>query len=319
MSCGTSPASGRIRLDRQTVDLNQVIRHAVETAMPAIEQRKHTLAVELSSGPLWCDVDATRIEEVFVNLLNNAAKYTPDGGCIEVYCEHPDGEGIVQVRVRDTGSGIDRELLPHIFDLFTQADKSLARSAGGLGIGLSLARQLVHLHGGTIKAFSPPEGHTAGSEFVVRMAISAAPPQITEHECKPEEPKKCDGLRVLVVDDNIDSATMLATVLRQLGHSVQTAYTGPSGLNVALQWRPDVVLLDIGLPELDGYEVAKRLRSDPALQKMEEPMRIFALTGYGRDTDVSQAQEAGFDAHMVKPIDLEKLESLMAVRQPAAA
>jgi CheY-like chemotaxis protein/two-component sensor histidine kinase len=309
--------SGRIRLDRQTIDLNQVIEHAIQTVTPLIEQHKHALVLNLSSEPCWCDADPTRIEEVFINLLSNAAKYTPDGGRIDVSCEQPHGENHAQVRVRDNGVGIDRELLPRIFDLFTQADRSLARSAGGLGIGLSLAHKLVDLHGGSIKVDSPPQSGGVGSEFIVRLALTSAPRRPEAPVSTAEKSAKPEGVRVLVVDDNIDSATMLATLLRHAGYSVQAAYTGPDGLKVALQWRPDTVLLDIGLPGLDGYEVARRLRGDAVLGESGQKMRLIALTGYGRDTDIALAREAGFDEHMVKPIDLDKLNELMANSAPS--
>ena len=342
--------SGRIRLNLQIVDVNQILTHAVETAKSLIEERKHELALNLSPDPVWCHADATRLEEVFINLLNNAAKYTPDGGRIEVWCELvnsplPLGEGLgvraeypagapsprpspggrgsqqyAQFRVRDNGMGIDHNLLPHIFDLFTQADRSLARSAGGLGIGLSLAHRLVDLHGGSIEAKSPPEGphprpraggegaNRPGSEFIVRLALAATPPEATQSETPTvETASSAAGMRVLVVDDNIDLVMMLASSLRQRGYSVQSAYTGPEGLKIAEQWRPDVIILDIGLPGLDGYEVARRLRTDESTRDV----RIIALTGYGRDADVALAREAGFDAHLVKPYEFDELEKLM--------
>jgi PAS domain S-box-containing protein len=307
--------SGRIRLDLQIVDLNEVVEHAIQTATPLIEQRKHELVLNLCTDPAWTNADPTRMEEVFINVLNNAAKYTPDGGRIEVWCEHPRGQNYVQVRVRDNGVGIDEKLLPRIFDLFTQADRSLDRSAGGLGIGLSLAHRLVDLQGGTIEAHSPPEGQTTGSEFIVRLPLKPAPgePPVAAPDDKPQQ--RPEGLRVLVVDDNIDHVMMLATALRHTGYSVQIAYNGPDGLKVALHWRPDIVLLDIGLPGLDGYQVARRLRSDPTLGNAGQSMRLIALTGYGRDTDIALAREAGFDAHLVKPYELDELERLLGIRQ----
>ncbi len=167
--------SGRIRLDPQPVDLNQVVRHAIETARPLVENRKHELVLNLCTDPVWANADATRIEEVFVNLLNNAAKYTDEGGRIEVWCEHQRGDNDVRVRIRDNGVGIDKKLQPRIFDLFTQADRSLDRAAGGLGIGLSLAHRIVELHGGAIEVQSPPEGLDTGSEFVVKLPAAPAP------------------------------------------------------------------------------------------------------------------------------------------------
>jgi CheY-like chemotaxis protein/anti-sigma regulatory factor (Ser/Thr protein kinase) len=313
-------------LDRQIVDLNQVVQHAIETVRPLIEQHKHRLVLNLCEEPAWASVDATRIEEVLVNLLNNAAKYTPDGGRIVVTCEAPAGMTVAHIRVRDNGVGIDEELLPRIFELFTQADRSLDRSHGGLGIGLSLAHWLVDLHGGTIEAHSPAEGNASplpheqgikargpGSEFIVKLPLVSRP-RVAAAAAPDQASRKPEGSRVLVVDDNIDLVMMLAASLRQKGYGVQTAYTGPDGLQVAQQWGPDVVILDIGLPGLDGYEVARRLRADQATQAA----RIIAVTGYGRDADVALAREAGFDAHLVKPYALDELEKLM-VRPPGVA
>ena len=217
------------------------------------------------------------------------------------------------MRVRDNGIGIDEKQLSHIFDLFTQADRSLARSAGGLGIGLSLAHRLVELHGGSIEAHSPPAGSEVGSEFIVKLPLAASP--IGEAQLLPDErARNPDGMRVLVVDDNIDLVMMLSSALRKKGYAVQVAYTGPDGLEITRQWRPDVVLLDIGLPELDGYAVARRLRTmhlGEADGSETFRGRIIAVTGYGRDIDIVRAGEAGFDAHLVKPFDFDELEKLM--------
>ncbi|MBC7833747.1 MAG: response regulator [Phycisphaerales bacterium] len=301
--------SGRIRLDSQTIDLTQVVQHALETTKPLIDQHKHTVSIDFCAGPLWVSADAMRLEEVFINLLNNAAKYTPAGGRIDVRCEQPDGSRKLRVRVRDNGVGIDQGLLPRVFDLFTQADRSLARSAGGLGIGLSLARRLVELHGGAIEAHSPPEGRNVGSEFIVTLPLAPAPETPPPFEADPQaHHQRPGGFRVLVVDDNIDQVMMLASTLRHNGYSVQSAYTGPDGLKVAQQWRPDVVLLDIGLPGLDGYEVARRLRADAATGDA----KLIALTGYGREADFSLSREVGFDAHLVKPATFDELHRLIA-------
>lgn len=302
--------NGRIRLHQQAVDLNQVVRHALETAQPLIEQRRHELLVNVGSDPVWVSADATRLEEIFVNLLDNAAKYTNPGGRIEVCCEHAGEQNHAQVRVRDNGVGIDEKLLPQIFDLFTQADRSLDRAAGGLGIGLSLAQRLVALHSGSIEAHSPPPGQSRGSEFVVRLPRILAPEQPTLQMPAPERPEPA-GVRVLLVDDNHDLVMVLGRTLRYLGYSVQNAYTGPDGLAAAVQWRPDIVIMDIGLPGLDGYEVARRLRSDLTLCSGAEKMRLIALTGYGRHTDIALAREAGFDAHLTKPYELDDLEKLL--------
>ena len=308
--------SGRIHLDLTTLDLSQVVKHAVETATPLINQHKHELVLHLCDEPIWTNVDATRMEEVLINLLNNAAKFTPDGGRIEVWCEGIPDDKVVQVRVRDNGMGIDEKLLPRIFDLFTQADRSLARSAGGLGIGLSLAHRLVELHGGTIEARSPPKGCGVGSEFIVKLAMTASPVAAAQVPPDEAEPAR-NGMKVLIVDDNIDQVTMLAGALRMTGYAVQSAHTGTDGLKVSQQWRPDVVLLDIGLPGMDGYDVARRLRTMP-LDEADGGetfrVRIIAVTGYGRDSDIARAREAGFDAHLMKPYEFDALEKLLRPR-----
>ena len=305
--------NGRIKLNLIILDLGQVLKHAVETVTPLIEQHKHELLLHRCDEPIWAFADATRMEEVFINLLNNAAKYTPDGGRIELWCEGISDDKFAQVRIRDNGMGIEPKHLPHVFDLFTQADRSLARSAGGLGIGLSLAHRLVELHSGTVEAHSPPVGSEVGSEFIVKLPRAAAP--IAVATLLPDEPAPDPGgMRVLVVDDNIDLVMMLSSALRKKGYAVQVSYTGPDGLQIARQWRPDVVLLDIGLPGLDGYDVARRLRTMP-LGEVDGGEtfrgRIIAVTGYGRDIDIARAGEAGFDAHLVKPFEFDELEKLM--------
>lgn len=302
--------SGRIRLDLHVVDVNQVVQHAAETTMPLITRHRHDLVLNLCNDPSWVNADATRLEEVFINLLNNAAKYTPEGGRIEVWCEHPEGANYVQFRVRDNGVGIDAKLLPHIFDLFTQAKRSLARSAGGLGIGLSVTHRLVELHGGSIDVKSPPENESQGSEFQVRLPLVPAAEPV-EPIAPDEHQEKRGNIRVLVVDDNVDLVTMLSELLRQSGYFVQSAHTGLEGLSVAQSWRPEIVLLDIGLPGLDGYEVVRRLRADPALGPAGRSSKIIALTGYGQEADVILAREAGFDAHLVKPYEFDELEKMM--------
>ncbi len=312
--------SGRIRLNLQVLDLKQIVEHALQTATPLFEQRKHKVSLKICSESVWVQADPTRMEEILVNLLNNAAKYTPDGGEIELRCEHLRGENHALVRVRDNGVGLDEKMLEggRIFDLFTQADRSLDRAAGGLGIGLSLVHRLVALHCGTVEARS--DGQGKGSEFIVRLPLVPSPEIRPEPSHAPDATDaargapehKPNGVRVLIVDDNIDLVIMLTGSLRHKGYSVQSAYTGPEGLKVAQQWRPDVALLDIGLPGLDGYEIARRLRAAARSSPSQlARLRLIALTGYGRDTDVALAREAGFDAHMVKPYDFDELEELM--------
>lgn len=308
--------SGRIRLDMQVVDVNQIVQHAVETTTSLIARRRHELVLNLCNEPFWTNADATRLEEVFINLLSNAVKYTPKGGRIELWCEHPEGATYAQFHLRDNGVGIDAKLLPHIFELFTQAERSLARSAGGLGIGLSVAHRLVELHGGSIGVKSPPENQSLGTEFVVRLPLAPASERSEPTAPPDEQHEKPGNIRVLIVDDNVDLVTMLSELLRQSGYSVQSAYTGPEGLSVAQRWRPEIILLDVGLPGLDGYEVVRRLRADPELGAARKSIKIIALTGYGQEADVILAREAGFDAHLAKPYDFDDLEKLMLSLHP---
>jgi len=311
-------SSGRIHLNLSVVDMNEVIGNALQTAGPQFEERRHVVSIDLCSGPAWVSADPIRLEEVLINLFNNAAKFTPDGGRIEILCERPHEDNVVRVTVRDSGIGIDEKLLPHIYDLFSQADSSLARSAGGLGIGLSLVHRLVDLHGGTIQAHSPPVDRPGGrgTEFVVTLPLALAPdtPATAEQDSAPQ--LSPDGMRVLLVDDNVDMVTMLESALAEKGYSVKSAHDGHWGLQVAREWQPDVILLDIGLPGLDGYEIARRLRSDSKnFGRGGFPGKLIAVTGYGRDGDSDRAREAGFDAHLVKPYALAELEGLM--RSPA--
>jgi CheY-like chemotaxis protein len=296
-------STGRIRLQRAQLDMRAIVESGVETVRPLIEQRRHALAVRLPPEPLWIDGDATRLEQVVVNLLNNAAKYTDEGGHIWLTLRPEDNEAVLQVR--DSGVGIAPKLMPRIFDLFTQADRSLARSQGGLGIGLHLVHRLVEMHGGHVAAYS---ALGQGSEFVVRLPVVL--PSEPQSASPPIEKAKRAGpsLRVLVVDDNEDMVQTLTMLLRDSGHDVRTAYDGPTALEAAGDYRPNVVLLDIGLPGLDGYEVAKRIREQPALQNAV----LIAMTGYGQEKDRQRSQEAGFDHHLIKPADFAKVKQILA-------
>ena len=304
--------SGRVQLRQEQVSVGGIVERAVETAQPLIVQRRHELKVSLPPAPIFLQADAARLEQVLVNLLTNAAKYTDEGGRIWLSVEH-EGDTAV-LRVRDTGIGIAPELLPRIFDLFTQAERSLDRSQGGLGIGLCLVQRLVELHGGSVEAHSVLG---QGSEFVVRLplmltALPASPAPAIETAQPPDSPAK--GCRVLVVDDNMDAAQSLAMLLKMSGHEVQIAYDGPSALEAALAYRPDVMLLDIGLPGLTGYEVAEQIRREATLKNTV----LVALTGYGRETDRKLSQEAGFDHHLVKPADFADVQKiLLAVSEKA--
>jgi CheY-like chemotaxis protein len=261
--------------------------------------------VVLPPEKIWLEADPTRLAQVVANLLNNAAKYTQDGGQIRVLVAQ---EGaVVVVRVQDNGMGICAAFLPHVFDLFTQGDRSLARSEGGLGIGLTLVKSLVEMHGGSVEAHS--QGPNQGSEFVVRLPVLAAPPA----NIAPEQDSTGNGLaapsrRVLIVDDNTDSVDSLDRLLGLQGHEVRTAHDGPTALRVAQLFGPEVVLLDIGLPQMDGYEVARQLREQVGLRKAV----LVAVTGYGQEEDRRKAAEAGFDAHLTKPADPATLHRLLA-------
>ena len=297
--------TGSVRLRQERISLSDVVERAVETAQPLISQHRHELALALPRQPVFLHADAARLEQVLVNLLTNAAKYTDDGGHIWLSLEQ-EGEAsdaVAVVRVRDSGIGIDAELLPRIFDLFTQAERSLDRSEGGLGIGLSLARRLVELHGGSVKACSTPG---QGSEFVVRLPVmpSALPPS----PVRPVAPSSVTSRKVLVVDDNVDAVRSLANLLTLFGHDVQIAYDGQSGLEAAQATRPDCVLLDIGLPGLTGLEVAELIRQQPEL----DGTVLVALTGYGREADRRLSHDAGFDHHLVKPADFSEVQTILA-------
>jgi signal transduction histidine kinase/CheY-like chemotaxis protein len=295
---------GKISLHKEPLELAEVVTQAVEQGRALIDARKHHLTVNLPDEPIRLEADATRLTQVVVNLLNNAAKYTDEGGHICLTVERNGPEAVL--RVHDDGIGITPAMLPHVFDLFAQSDRALRKSQGGLGIGLMLVRSLAELHGGAVQAFS--DGPGQGSEFVVRLPVNGrdqdwqAP--IKEGERVSQSP--CPG-RILVVDDNRDSAESLALLLRVSGHEVLTAYDGEEALEAAATFRPEVVLLDIDLPKLDGYEVARRLRQRPGL----EGARLIALTGYGLEEDRRRSRAAGFDLHLVKPVAQKMLENVL--------
>ena len=302
-------SSGRIHLVRERLTLNGVVENALETVRPLIEKHQHSLEVTLSPQPIWLDADASRLEQVVVNLLTNAAKYTEAGGSIWLSVQQEGNEAVL--RVRDSGVGISRELLPHVFDLFTQAERSLARSEGGLGIGLCLVQRLVEMHRGNVKAYSTLG---EGSEFVVRLPVMGASPPPTspliENTRLPSH-----SLRVLVVEDNVDAAETLMLVLAASGHVVRTTHDGPSALVAALEFRPQVMLLDIGLPGMSGFELAKLLRAQPALGDVV----LVAMTGYGEASARQRSQEEGFNHHLVKPTDFVALNEILASVAETAA
>ncbi len=299
---------GKIDLRPEPVDLAEVVRRAVESCHRMIEERRHRLSLALPTEPAWVEADPARLEQVVSNLLNNAAKYTPPGGRIAVSVERRGDEA--EVAVADDGAGIPPEMLGRIFDLFHQVDPSIARSQGGLGIGLTLVRRLVEMHGGSVEARS--EGAGKGSAFTVRLPLSG-PPAAPAPAPGPSAPAVATSTgggprRVLVVEDNADSAAALAELLRLWGHEVRVAHDGHAGVAEARAFAPDLVLLDIGLPGMDGYEVARALRADPAFAST----RLVALTGYGQERDQLRSREAGIDRHVTKPIDLAALKGLLA-------
>ncbi len=293
---------GLAEIEKEDLDVAAVVNGAIEQVRPLLDMKRHELRVEQWQQPLYVSGDRTRLVQVVSNILNNAAKYTSSGGQIALRVTSEGGEAVIAVS--DNGQGIDPQVLPYIFDLFTQAERTPDRSQGGLGIGLALVKSLVALHGGRVAAFS--EGPNKGSEFVIRLPLLSG--------AEAQEPQQAldqanDGaVRVLVVDDNADAAQMLATLLEAHGHVVSVEYDGTGGLARALRERPEVMLLDIGLPDMDGHELARRLRSSPDTANA----MLIALTGYGQSEDRERARQAGFDRHLVKPADLLELLRILA-------
>jgi PAS domain S-box-containing protein len=303
---------GKFNIKMEILELAQVVAQAVEASRPLIDARKHGLTITLPHHPVRVNGDSARLIQVFNNLLTNSAKYTPEGGRIWLMAEQEDDAAVV--RIRDTGLGISREMLPAIFELFAQADRAKDAEEGGLGIGLSLVKSLVELHGGSVSANS--EGLGKGCEFVVRLPLStqpAAPEKTADQGSNGAPVSAADANRVLVVDDNRDAANSLAILIQAWGHQIRVAHEGLHALEVAREFRPDVVLLDLGLPGMPGVELAEQLRQEPGLEKTF----LVALTGYGADEDRRRTSEAGFQAHLVKPADLNELQTLLANRRAA--
>jgi PAS domain S-box-containing protein len=296
-------SNDRIALNKEATSLDRIVRQAVVTSNPLIHAQQHTLTIDLPPHEIALDVDAVRMTQVFANLLNNAAKYTPAHGSITITAEEQDG--LVTVRVIDNGIGIPRESLTQVFDMFMQVDQSLERAQGGLGIGLSLVKRLVEMHGGTVEAKS--RGAGLGSEFIVALPVakrSAAGATSGEPGVPPAPKCHC----ILVADDNKDAAATLALLLKLLGHETRTAHDGIEALEVAEKFRPDVVLLDIGMPRLNGYDTARRLRQE----SWGRELLIVALTGWGQEADRLRSSSAGFDLHLVKPVDVAEIQRLLA-------
>jgi len=297
----------QLELRKQRVDLARVVESAVESSLPLIQQCGHELTVSLPPEPIHLDADPIRLAQVFSNLLNNAAKYTKLRGHIWLTAERQGSDALVSVR--DNGIGIPGDMLSRIFDMFTQVDRSLERSQSGLGIGLTLVRRLVEMHDGSIEARSNGSGE--GSEFLVRVPVFI---QVFHEPPKSDRPKAAalSECRILVVDDNKDSADSMAMLLRLKGNDIRTAHDGLEAVEAAESFRPELVLLDIGLPKLNGFEVARRIRQQP----WSRDVILVALTGWGQDDDRRRSKEAGFNFHIVKPVELAVLERLLAEPQP---
>jgi PAS domain S-box-containing protein len=292
---------GMIQVRRERIDAYPVINHAIESVRPLIDDRNHRFEAAISASPLRLEADPVRLEQVLVNLLNNAAKYTPSGGTIK-FTVAREGDEIV-FRVVDSGLGIPAEDLPRIFDLFTQTKRTLDRSEGGLGVGLTIVKRLVELHGGSVSASSGGPG--LGSVFVVRFPADEGPP--APSASSPREAGRRERARILIVDDNKELARGLGKLLRLLGHEVEMAHDGPEGIEAARASRPEVILLDIGLPNLDGYHVARTLREEEAFRDT----LIVAISGYGQDEDRRRSLEAGMDHHLTKPVDIRTIAEII--------
>ena len=296
---------GTVALRKEPTELERVVELAVQASQPLLETYEHDLRVTLPPETVVLDVDPARLAQVLSNLLNNAAKYTPERGRIELTAALEGSE--VLMSVKDNGIGIAPELLPKLFDLFVQADQTLSRSRGGLGIGLTVVRSLVEMHEGTVIAQSGGPGK--GSEFTIRIpAPEPSAVAVNKTEVRADGPVRAlPRRRILVVDDNLRNAASLEKLLTALGQEVHTSHDGRDALEMARIHHPDVILLDIGLPTMDGYEVARRCRNDPALSKII----LVAMTGYGKAEDRRRSQLAGFTAHLVKPVGLEDLALLL--------
>ncbi len=301
---------GLVTLRRQRTKLNEIIESAVETSRPLLEAARHQLTVSLPDNAIWLDADATRVAQILSNLLNNAAKYTPEGGKIKFAAESVDGE--VRIRVADNGIGIPPHMLEKVFDLFTRVDEAIERSQSGLGVGLSLARQLAELHGGSIAAESTGQGR--GSMFTLRLPAGEAPSDALVLDQDGGSVAHSDRVRVLIVDDNADAAQTLSLVLSGLGHATRAICESPKALSAALDFQPDVVLLDLGMPELNGFDLAGQFRKEPVLAGVT----LVAISGWGTEEDRMRSRDAGIDHHLTKPVSLEDVQSLLC-RQKAQA
>jgi len=295
---------GLVEIRTDTIDLNAVLRTAIEASRPLIDANNHELTIDLPSEPLCVAGDQVRLEQVFANLLNNASKYTDTGGHIAVSASSVDGS--VEVSVRDDGIGIPTSRLATVFDMFTQVDRSDRRAQGGLGIGLTLVRSLVSMHGGHVEARS--DGPNMGSEFIVRLPEVVVPTQ--PHLADSNAINRFPHCRILIVDDNHDAAETLGMLLSELGATVDVAHNGPDALRALETFEPDAMLLDIGMPGMDGYEVSRHVRAASS----HKNVLLIALTGWGQLDDRERSKRAGFDHHLVKPPDIDRLRSILAAR-----
>jgi CheY-like chemotaxis protein len=303
-------SNGKLELRKEPVELAAVVNSAVETSRPVIEQMGHELLVTLPEQPVVIEADLNRMAQVLLNLLTNAAKYSDRNGRIRLTAERKGSD--VVISVKDNGIGIAADQLPHIFEMFSQVDRSLERSQGGLGIGLTIVKRLTEMHGGSIEAKSTGPGQ--GSEFVVRLPVVLEPsdPQVPDRE---EAATVKSSLRILIVDDNRDGADSLSLMLRMTGNETHTAYDGADAVAKTVEFQPQVILLDIGLPRLSGYEACRRIRQQPG----GKDLVIIAQTGWGQEQDRQHTHQAGFDHHLVKPVDLRSLMNLLAKLPPVAA
>jgi signal transduction histidine kinase/CheY-like chemotaxis protein len=303
---------GKIHMEHAALPLQGVVAAALETVRPLVESRRQQLMVEAAADDYWVEGDHTRLTQVLANLLNNAAKYTPEGGRIWLSLARENGS--VAMRVRDDGIGITPAVLPHVFDLFMQADSSLDRSQGGLGLGLTLVRRIVEMHQGSVRVVSEGPGHGAEFTVVLPLLQSGAAAEVESGPSGSAAECASSGCRVLVADDNIDLAQSIAMMLEYSGHQVRQVHTGGEAIAAAHTFQPQVCLLDIGLPDLSGHEVARRLRALPAGGEM----LLIAVSGYAQDDQRRLAMASGFDHYLVKPVDFDQLEALLPMQKTAA-
>jgi CheY-like chemotaxis protein len=296
--------TGKIRLRKEVTDVAVLLERACESARPLIKERGHDLICNYDRGLHWVDADPTRVEQIVLNLLTNAAKYTPTGGWIKLSAVREGGHLVITVA--DNGMGIAPQRLPEMFQLFSQGERSIARSEGGLGIGLTIVKKLAEMHGGRVDAHS--EGPNLGSTFVVRLPAAAAPlpAEPTRGSAATEQIPR--ALRVLIVDDNVDTAQALGRLLTRAGHQIVLAHDGAQALDRVRETMPQAIVLDIGLPGMDGFEVVRQVRRESG----SAGTLIIAVTGYGQDDDRNRALSAGFDHHLTKPVNLDELKRLLA-------